>query len=70
VPTEFQHFWRCAHHPSALQNFQDERTECMWECHTQELKSWHNGSHPMPKSWPPEILARNRRTVTSMVSGD
>jgi hypothetical protein len=29
----------------------------MWECHTQELRWWHNGFHPMPKSWgtPPPL---------------
>jgi len=52
VPTEFQHFWRCAHYPSALQNFQDNRTECEWECTCVPLKWYHNGTHPQPKSWP------------------
>jgi hypothetical protein len=50
--SEPQYFWRCAHHPSSIVNFFDSRTECMWECHTQELKWYHGGVHPMPKSWP------------------
>ena len=51
-PPSFQHYWKCAHHTSALENFQANRTECIWECHTQKLESWHSGFHPMPKSWP------------------
>ncbi len=49
--TEYQHFWCCAHHPSAIQNFFEKRHECEWECHTQELKWYHSGKNPMPKSW-------------------
>jgi hypothetical protein len=46
-----QRYWRCAHHPSAIENFFDGRKECQWECHKQELHWYHNGTHPMPKSW-------------------
>ncbi len=46
-----QYFWRCAHHPSAINNFFVERSTCEWSCHTQELKWHHGGVHPMPKSW-------------------
>lgn len=48
---EFQHFWRCAHYPLSIENFFSGRTTCEWGCHTQELKWWHCGVHPMPKSW-------------------
>lgn len=48
----FQHYWRCAHHPSSIANFFEKRTTCEWECHTQELRWYHNGEHPLPKSWP------------------
>jgi hypothetical protein len=51
-PTQmFQNFWRCAHHPSALENFEARRTTCEFECHCQPLRWYHNGVHPMPKSW-------------------
>ena len=46
-----QRYWRCAHHPSAIENFFEKRTLCEWDCHTQELMWFHNGTHPMPKSW-------------------
>ncbi len=51
-PPPFQYFWRCAHYPSALDNFQANRTTCEWECHTQELKWYNHGFHPVPNSWP------------------
>lgn len=41
-----QFFWRCAHHPSAIENFFEKRTTCEWGCHTQELKWYHHGMHP------------------------
>jgi hypothetical protein len=55
----FQRYWRCAHYPSALENFQSTRQTCEWDCHTQKLEWWHGGEHPMPKSWgtPPEDRA-------------
>jgi hypothetical protein len=62
--TEFQYFWRCAHHPSSIDNFFAGRTECMWECHTQELKWYHGGVHPMPKSWP---AVRDRKGSLSAI---
>ena len=48
---EFQHYWRCAHYPSAIDNFFDGRTACEWGCHAQALRSHHSGVHPMPRSW-------------------
>lgn len=48
---QFQHYWRCAHHPIAIKNFFEGRTECEWECHLTELKWYHSGVHPTPKSW-------------------
>ena len=50
-PPEFQYHWRCAHHPSSIENFFDFRTTCEWDCHTQELRWYHNGEHPLPTSW-------------------
>ena len=49
--TEFQNFWRCEHHPSALANFFNGPATCEWCCHTQELRWYHGGESPMPKSW-------------------
>jgi hypothetical protein len=51
APSSFQSFWRCAHYPSAINNFFAGRTSCGWLCHTQELQWHHGGEHPMPKSW-------------------
>ena len=49
--TTFQYFWRCEHHPSAMENFFERRTTCeLVGCHTQELKWYHFGFHPKP-SW-------------------
>ena len=53
---EFQHYWRCAHHPSSIANFFEKRTTCEWGCHTQELQWYHGGVHPMPKSWGKETI--------------
>lgn len=51
-PTQqVQHFWRCAHHPSAIDNHFDKLLGCEWDCQTQSLRWHHNGEHPMPKSW-------------------
>lgn len=44
----FQNFWRCAHHPSAMENFFTDITACEWECHTQKLEWYHSGEHPLP----------------------
>jgi hypothetical protein len=49
--SERQHFWCCVHHPVAMTNFFEKRTACEWMCHAQELRWYHNGVHPMPKSW-------------------
>jgi hypothetical protein len=49
--TEFQNFWRCEHHSSALENFFNSTTVCEWCRHTQELRWNHGGESPMPKSW-------------------
>lgn len=48
-----QHYWRCAHHPSAIENFfaKPQLLGCEWDCQTQSLRWYHNGEHPMPKSW-------------------
>jgi hypothetical protein len=43
-----QLFWRCEHHPLAIDNFFAQRAECEWCCHTQELRWHHNGTHPTP----------------------
>lgn len=47
----FQYFWRCAHHPSAIDNFFEHRGLCEWDCQAQPLQSYHSGVHPLPKSW-------------------
>jgi hypothetical protein len=54
----FQHYWRCAHHPSAIENFFDHRTTCEWGCHEQTLLWHHSGFHPAPKSWGTDRAAR------------
>lgn len=48
VPT-YQRYWRCAHHPSALQNFFARRYACEWGCN--EMKPQRDGKHPQPMSW-------------------
>jgi hypothetical protein len=45
-PTPVQMYWKCAHHPSALENFFGDRYTCEWMCHTQELRPHHSGFHP------------------------
>jgi hypothetical protein len=47
----FQNYWRCEHHPSAIQNFFERRPGCEWDCHEQPLQWHHGGVHPTPKSW-------------------
>lgn len=47
----FQYFWRCAHHPRAIENFFEKRVTCELDCHTTNLEWHHRGIHPMPKSW-------------------
>lgn len=47
----FQKFWRCAHHPVSTENFFSKRTNCEFDCHVTELRWYHNGTHPQPKSW-------------------
>lgn len=49
--SEHQHFWRCAHHPSAIDNFFETRITCEWQCHETQLKSFDSGFHQRPKSW-------------------
>jgi hypothetical protein len=51
-PVVFQHYWRCAHHSSSLENFFDYRTACEWGCHKQALSWHHNGEHPLSESAP------------------
>ena len=51
TPPEYQHYWRCEHHPSALENFFRKRHTCEWMCHAEELRWHHHGNHPPPKSW-------------------
>jgi len=50
-PTEYQHYWCCAHHPNAMENFFQPRHTCEWGCHAEELKWYHNGQSPAPQSW-------------------
>jgi hypothetical protein len=47
----FQHYWRCAHHPSAIQNFFEQRNSCEWCCEESRLLWHHGGEHPQPRSW-------------------
>ena len=58
---EFQHYWRCAHYPSAIDNFFDGRTACEWMCHTTPLHSYDSGFHQPPKSWGSELRQYERR---------
>ena len=51
MPPTPQNFWRCAHHTSAIENFFSTRQTCEWGCHTTELRWYHSGESPMPKSW-------------------
>jgi hypothetical protein len=45
APThEVQQYWRCEHHPSALQNYQEELEVCAYGCHLNELRWWENGT--------------------------
>jgi hypothetical protein len=50
-PRTFQYFWRCAHHPSAIENFFDVRTMCDRGCHAERLRWHHNGTHQLPGTW-------------------
>jgi hypothetical protein len=45
----FQHYWRCEHYPSALENFQNDRAPCGL-C-TEPPTWWSNGENRKPKSW-------------------
>jgi len=52
---EFQHYWRCVHHPSAIDNFfntevarEGGRRMCKHGCDMVPLKSTDSGLHPMP----------------------
>jgi hypothetical protein len=57
--TEFQHYWRCEHYPSAIENFFGKRAVCEWCCHTQELR-WHdNGIYPTPR-WSQQMTELRR----------
>lgn len=47
----FQHYWRCAHHPSCIENFFESRQRCEWDCHTTALHSTDSGYHRPPLSW-------------------
>lgn len=49
--SDFQHYWRCAHHPSAIDNFFEKRATCEWQCHETPLRSHDSGIHQPPKSW-------------------
>lgn len=40
-----QHYWRCEHYPSAIENF-FERHDC--HCRDSKLEPWHNGTHREP----------------------
>jgi hypothetical protein len=46
---EFQHYWRCEHYPSAIENFFGGRTECQYNCHLMPLTSTDSGFHPIPR---------------------
>lgn len=39
---EFQVYWRCAHYPSAFQNFFEKKT-CAHGCHATELRWFDHG---------------------------
>jgi hypothetical protein len=45
----FQHYWKCEHFPSALDNFQNDRPQC-GIC-TEPPAWWSNGENLKPKSW-------------------
>lgn len=62
--TDHQRFWRCAHHPSAIDNFFGALTTCEWGCHDEALRWYHRGNHPLPKSWgtPPKPLTLEKHT--------
>jgi len=55
--TDYQHFWRCAHYPSAMTNFFLNLKKCEWSCNEQPLRWHHLGSHPLPKSWAIRVKA-------------
>jgi len=41
-------YWRCAHYPSAIENFFSTRRTCEWGCHTTTLEWHHSGVNPQP----------------------
>jgi hypothetical protein len=43
-----QHYWRCEHFPSAIENFFLKRTGCLHMCQSTKLESWHSGTHRAP----------------------
>lgn len=45
---EFQNFWRCAHHPSAIDNFFGGFLSCERGCHNTPIFWHHAGVHPLP----------------------
>jgi hypothetical protein len=47
TPPEFQNFWRCAHHPSAIANYFAKRIVCENGCHAAELHWQDNGFHQL-----------------------
>jgi hypothetical protein len=46
--SETQRFWRCEHHPSAIDNWDVWRGYCGHGCDKSELRSWDNGTHREP----------------------
>jgi hypothetical protein len=43
-----QRFWRCEHHPSAIDNWDVWREHCEHGCDKSELRPWDNGTHREP----------------------
>lgn len=45
-PTGTQDFWRCKHHPSAINNYYIDRDYCGYGCEKNELRWFDNGCKP------------------------
>jgi hypothetical protein len=42
--TGYQRFWRCEHHPVAIDNFSEGTHICEWGCDLTKLEWHHNGT--------------------------
>jgi len=49
--SQYQHYWCCEHHRSAIENFFKPRHTCEWGCQESELKWYDHGKNQLPKSW-------------------